>query len=119
MNTSANNNETRTSIPSKEFDREYNTQWRKEMEFLKSRGIMYTFAKKVGEYKIPTYKYTKTPELFLNLAEFYNMQKHEKKTKVSTDDMPLVKGYIEIQPDAAEKKLCEEVQNILVEDDTI
>lgn len=68
----------RPIIPSKEFDREYNTQWRKEMEFLRAKGIEYTFAKRVGEYKIPTYKYKKTPQLFIALAEFYNQQEYEK-----------------------------------------
>ena len=58
-------------VPKQEFDREYMTQWRKEVNFLLEKGIRYVFVKKVGEYKIPQYKYTKTRELFLALAEFY------------------------------------------------
>lgn len=106
----------RPIIPSREFDREYNTQWRKEMEFLRAKGIEYTFAKRVGEYKIPTYKYTKTPQLFLALAEFYNQQNYRKNMdaidKTAAQITPLEKGYIEIEPDKAEKKLLED-------DDTI
>ena len=66
--------EVRVPIPPKEFEREYMTQWRKEVEFLKSKGIEYTFAKRVGEYRIVSYKYKKTVQLFLALAEFYNQQ---------------------------------------------
>ena len=64
------------TIPKKEFDCEYMTQWRKEVDFLFKKGIRYTFVKRVGEYKIPHYKYKKTHELFLALAEFYG-DKHE------------------------------------------
>lgn len=58
-------------VPKTAFDCEYMTQWRKEVNFLLEKGIRYVFVKKVGEYKIPQYKYKKTPELFLALAEFY------------------------------------------------
>ena len=102
----------RSSIPSKEFDREYNTQWRREMEFLRAKGIEYTFAKRVGEYKIPTYKYKKTPQLFLALAEFYNQQQFRKNMdaidKAVSEIMPLEKGYIEIKPDKAEAELLKD-----------
>lgn len=63
-------------VPKKEFDCEYMTQWRKEVNFLLFKGIRYVFVKKVGEYQIPHYKYKKTKELFLALAEFYGDQ-HE------------------------------------------
>ena len=53
-----------TNVPNKAFDSEYNTQFKKEMLYLKDRGINPVFIKKIGEYRIPTYKYTKTPELF-------------------------------------------------------
>lgn len=115
----------RPVIPSREFDREYSTQWRKEMEFLRAKGIEYTFAKRVGEYKIPTYKYTKTPKLFLALAEFYNQQNYRKTMeaidRTASKIMPLEQGYIEIQPDEAEKKLFEETEQAMQEmqDDTI
>lgn len=60
-----------TSIPKVAFDMEYATQFKREMYFLREAGINPVFIKKVGEYNIPTYKYTKTPELFAELAKFY------------------------------------------------
>lgn len=53
----------------KVFDIEYSTQNRKEVNFLHSCGIMYSFVKTVDEISI--YKYTKTKELFEALAVFY------------------------------------------------
>jgi hypothetical protein len=52
------------------FDKEYSTQFRKEVEFLHEKGIRYEFVKDVGG--ITTYKYKKTVELFAALAEFYS-----------------------------------------------
>ena len=51
------------------FDKEYSTQFKKEVEYLKSKGIYYSFVKNVDN--ISTYKYTKTPELFQALVSFY------------------------------------------------
>ena len=65
-------------ITKKAFDSEYATQWRREVEFLLSRELEPTFVKPYGEYKIPTYKYRKCPELFLALYEFYTMVRMEK-----------------------------------------
>ena len=108
----------RPAIPAREFDKEYNTQWRKEMEFLRDKGIEYTFAKRIGDYKIPTYKYKKTPRLFLALAEFYNQQQFQRNLdaidKLTADiekEMPIEKGYIEIQPDKAEEQLLSNMSN--------
>ena len=53
----------------KKFDKEYSTQFKKEVEYLKSKGIYYSFVKNVDN--ISTYKYTKTPELFQTLVSFY------------------------------------------------
>ena len=64
--TTENKIEKQSNIPSSAFDIEYRTQWRDEVDFLTSRGIYYTFRKKEGEYGIPTYKYTKTLELYLH-----------------------------------------------------
>ena len=58
-------------IPKHEFDCEYMTQWRKEVNFLLAKGIRYVYVKKTGDFKIPQYKYKKTQDLFLALAEFY------------------------------------------------
>lgn len=52
------------------FDIEYQTQWRDEVDFLRSVGIRYAFVKRVNG--IPTYKYTKNGELFKQLAIFYS-----------------------------------------------
>ncbi len=48
---------------------EYRTQWKKEVEFLKSVNIRYTFV--INENGISTYKYKKDGELFRQLAVFY------------------------------------------------
>lgn len=66
-----NNQEKRITPPNKAYDSEYATQFRKEMEYLKTVGIEPTYIKKTGEYRIPTYKYTKTPKLFKALTVFY------------------------------------------------
>jgi len=51
------------------FDKEYSTQYVKEMKFLQEMGIKYTFVKCING--ITTYKYTKTSELFNALGIFY------------------------------------------------
>lgn len=56
----------------KKYDKEYQTQWKKEVEFLSSVGIRYAFVKK--EDNISVYKYKKDRELFEQLAVFYSMQ---------------------------------------------
>jgi hypothetical protein len=53
----------------KKFDKEYSTQYIKEMKYLQSKGINYSFVKNIQE--VTTYKYKKTPELFLALVSFY------------------------------------------------
>ena len=52
------------------FDKEYSTQYIKEVSFLKNHGINYVFSKKING--ITTYKYEKNKELFCVLAEFYS-----------------------------------------------
>ena len=52
------------------FDIEYQTQWRDEVDFLKSVGIRYTFVKR-NKDGISTYKYKKSSELFRQLTIFY------------------------------------------------
>lgn len=68
----------RPTLPNKAFDMEYATQFRKEVEYLKERGIEHVYMKRTGEYRVPTYKYTKTPELFRAVADFYEHQRNEK-----------------------------------------
>jgi hypothetical protein len=53
----------------KKFDKEYKTQYTKEVQYLKSVGINYVFVK--NENDVDTYKYKKTSELFNALAIFY------------------------------------------------
>lgn len=72
------NKNIRPKLPSKAFDLEYSTQFRKEVDYLHSRGIEYTFFKLTKDYGVPTYKYTKTPELFRAVADFYEQRKLEK-----------------------------------------
>ena len=101
-------------IPKTVFDKEYSTQWRREVQFLEDKGIAYTYAKKHAKYPIIRYKYTKTPELFLALAEFYNQVRNEsffKKTEQTSEmiskKLPVEKGCIEIEKkdlSEAEKK---------------
>jgi len=106
-------------IPKQAFDKEYSTQWRREVQFLEDKGISYAYAKKDNKYPVVRYKYTKTPELFIALAEFYNQVRNERIHK-QIDMLPIEKGYISVKESelsAAEKKtICEEdVMNVLQE----
>lgn len=69
------------NIPNSAFDIEYRTEWRDEVDFLAERGIYYTIRKREGEYQIPVYKYTKTVDLFIALADFYLRRKRNLKSK--------------------------------------
>ena len=90
-------------IPKTVFDKEYSTQWKREVQFLEDKGIAYTYAKKHPKYPIIRYKYTKTPELFLALAEFYNQvrnesffKKTEKTSEMISKKLPIEQGCIEV-----------------------
>ena len=123
-------NEINQTVPKYVFDKEYSTQWRKEVQFLEDKGINYTYAKKHYKYPIIRYKYTKTPELFLALAEFYNQvrnqqffKKVETTTKLIEEQMPIEKGCIEVKKEdltEPEKKLLNvsEEEVIAIVDDT-
>lgn len=76
------NNNKRT-IPNSAFDIEYRTEWRDEVDFLAERGIYYTIRKKEGEYQIPVYKYTKTVDLFIALADFYLRRKRNLRSQAT------------------------------------
>ena len=85
-------------IPKTVFDKEYSTQWKREVKFLEAKGINYTYAKRHYKYPVIKYKYTKTPDLFLALAEFYNQVRNEQFFKsVEDTTSALEKGYIEIK----------------------
>lgn len=53
------------------WDREYSTQFKEEMLFLKNNGIPYNWVSKDEETGIDTWKYKKTVQLFSALARFY------------------------------------------------
>lgn len=56
-------------IINSKFDKEYATQWTAERDYLAEHGVNFSFVKKING--INTFKYTKTYELFKNLADFY------------------------------------------------
>lgn len=53
------------------IDHEYACNWAKEVEFLKEKGIRYTFVKTL-EDGLVVWKYKKSERLFNALAEFYS-----------------------------------------------
>ena len=122
----------RVEIPKTVFDKEYSTQWRREVKFLENTGINYVYAKKNPKFPIIRYKYTKTPELFLALAEFYNQvrieqffKNVEKTNEVIKEQTPLEKGCIELKQSdltEAEKKTMsfqiteQDIDNVLNDD---
>lgn len=117
----------KVEVPKYVFDKEYSTQWRREVQFLEDKGIAYTYAKKHYKYPIIRYKYTKTPELFLALAEFYNQVRNEQffKKAEGTKEMvklPIEEGHIDIPAEElteAEKKLLITEEDVVsVIDDT-
>lgn len=52
------------------FDKEYSTQYWKEVKFLEENGVKYTFVKTL-ENGISVFKYKKDSELFRLLSLFY------------------------------------------------
>lgn len=66
-------------LPKQAFDAEYMTESNREVRFLQERGIRYTFVKKTRDYGVSQYKYTKTPQLFAALVEYYSALEAEKK----------------------------------------
>lgn len=51
------------------LDKEYQTMYLREVSYLASHGIRYTFVKTIDGTRI--YKYKKTPQLFKLLELFY------------------------------------------------
>ncbi len=83
MTQAIKDNKDRRIIPNNAFDIEYRTEWRDEVDFLAERGIYYTIRKKEGEYQIPVYKYTKTADLFIALADFYLRRKRNMRSQAT------------------------------------
>lgn len=52
------------------WDKEYSTQYLKEVDFLTGKGFRWAFAK-TNDFGIRFYKYTKSKALFKALSEFY------------------------------------------------
>lgn len=73
-------------LPNKAFDMEYMTEWRREVQFLKDKGIDYTF-ERTTEYGISQYKYKKTSELFKLLTEFYSAVEEERANAPSDEEV--------------------------------
>jgi hypothetical protein len=115
--------EEKVMIPKAIFDKEYSTQWKREVQFLEEKGINYTYAKKHYKYPVIRYKYTKTPELFLALAEFYNQVRYrqtmDRIDKTTKELLPIEKGCIDINikdltdPEKKLLELSEDVENLL------
>jgi len=55
----------------KVYDKEYATQFKNEMLYLKECGIPYSWVNQDSETGVSTWKYKKTVELFTALAKFY------------------------------------------------
>ena len=122
--------EINNKVPKTVFDKEYSTQWRRGVQYLEDKGIAYTYAKKHYKYPIIRYKYTKTPELFLALAEFYNQVRNEQffkkvdsTSKLIEEKLPIEKGCIDVSKDdltEPEKKLLNvsEEDIVAIVDDT-
>lgn len=54
----------------RKWDKEYSTQFWREVKYLEDNGVRYSFVK--TENEISTFKYTKTPQLFKLLESFYS-----------------------------------------------
>lgn len=87
----------RPILPNKAYDSEYATQFYREVEYLKACGIEPTFIKRTGEYRVLTYKYKKTPELFRAVADFYEQRRNEK----AFEDLEAIIGITKALKDAA------------------
>lgn len=115
-----------SKIPNSAFDIEYRTQWRDEVDFLASRGIYYTIRKREGEYNIPVYKYTRTAELFLALADFYLHRLPNRKSEATFKGHKAVQqtflnddGTIKKQFDVTKNVVAPEIKHDVIDLDKI
>ena len=58
------------------FDKEYSTQYKEEMLFLRNKGIKYTWVY-INEDGISVWKYKKEKKLWDALSEMYSENKYE------------------------------------------
>lgn len=110
-------------IPKNAFDSEYATEFLREVRFLSSKGIRYTFVHKTSEYGISRYKYTKTPALFAALIEFYSMIEAERNLRKKPTPEEIKKAQEVLERAEIIKPLTEETVTVeheitLVQDDT-
>lgn len=57
------------------FDKEYSTSFIEEMQFLRKKGIRYTWVY-INEYGCTVWKYTKEKRLWDALSEMYSNRKY-------------------------------------------
>lgn len=69
----------RKKLPNRAFDKEYMTEWYREVQYLKQRGVDYSYVRTTEDYGVSQYKYQKTPKLFKILFEFYSLVEKERK----------------------------------------
>lgn len=62
------------------IDKEYSCVWHKECVYLMNEGFRYTFVK-LDDKGVTTWKFKKSRELFLALANFYNSSKDKNCTE--------------------------------------
>lgn len=63
-------------MENKKFDKEYATSFYDEVLYLRKHGIRYEWVY-TNEYGISVWKYKKTCNLWLTLAQMYNDKKYE------------------------------------------
>lgn len=59
----------------RKYDREYATQYYREMEYLKTKGFYPSFVR--TDRGVNTWKYKRSPELFRAVADFYEQRRNE------------------------------------------
>lgn len=115
------NTQPRRILPKQAFDREYMTDWLREVKYLSDNGIRWDYVKKTN-YGISRYKYKKTPQLFKLLAEFYEKVSAEKATLAPMDEVvrALKNAGLELErgENGSFKFLKQPAEEPLKEDDT-
>lgn len=110
-------NEERRVLPKNAFDSEYQTEFLREVRFLKEKGIRHTFVRKTPDYGISQFKYKKTPALFAALVEFYSLIDAERAVREKQKEATPVLSAKEIE--RAQEVLKLAAEQIKKEDDTI
>ena len=98
-----------SALPKWAFDKEYATEWRREVAWLRAHGIEPTY-RKVTPQGVERYKYTKTPELFAALAVFYKQVNEERSAAKVAEALNTV---------GVDNSLVAELTALAKEDDTL